>query len=292
MNLRFEPLHPDFGARVLGVDLTASLSEEVVRQIREAIDTYSLLCFPEQSMTDEIQLAFTRRLGEPEAEHVTLGKTGEVVYFGTVGNVVEGAEKHGNAHPRTRYQTGNELWHSDSSFRDVPSFVSITHAYEVPGEGGATQFASMRAAHARLPAALQSQIAPLRVIHDYVFSRSQVAPVDSNHAASLPPVVHRLVRENPGNGLKNYYVGSHARSVVGWTGIESRKLLDDLLERATREQDVYAHQWRPGDTVIWDNRCLLHRGAGYDADRWRRRMRQTRVVGTGPTLREPEPRDP
>jgi alpha-ketoglutarate-dependent 2,4-dichlorophenoxyacetate dioxygenase len=88
-----------------------------------------------------------------------------------------------------------------------------------------------------------------------------------------------LVRRNPGNGLANYYVGSHARSIIGWSGIESRKLLDDLLRRATRDRHIYAHQWTVGDTVIWDNRCLLHRGAGYDADRWRRHMRQTRVVG-------------
>ncbi len=281
-----EPLHPDFGARITGVDLGAPLSEPEVESIREAIDTWSLLCFPGQAMTDEAHLDFTRRLGEPEAEHVTLGKTGKVVYFGTVGNVTADGGTHGNAHPRTRYQTGNEMWHSDSSFRLVPSFVSITHAYEVPGEGGGTHFVSMRSAYERLPGDLQATIDPLHVLHDYVFSRSQVALVDPAHAASLPPVAHRLVRTNPRNGRKGYYVGSHARSIVGWSGIESRRLIDDLLERATRPEDVYTHQWQAGDTVIWDNRCLLHRGAGYDADRWRRRMRQTRVAGACPTLEE------
>jgi alpha-ketoglutarate-dependent 2,4-dichlorophenoxyacetate dioxygenase len=284
--LEFEPLHAEFGARVTGLDLSKPLSEAVVEKILAAIDTYSLLCCGEQRMTDDAQLALTHSLGEPEAEHVTLGKTGEVVYLGTVGNVAHDDGKHGAAHPSTRYQTGNEMWHSDSSFRRVPSFVSITHAYEVPGERGATEFASMRTAYARLPKDVQETIDPLRVIHDYVFSRSQVAPVDANHAASLPPVEQKLVRTNPRNGLKNYYVGSHARSIVGWSGIDSRKLLDDLLERATRAQDVYAHRWRVGDTLIWDNRCLLHRGGGYDADRWRRRMRQTRVAGLAPTLEE------
>ena len=284
--LHLEPLHPDFGARITGVDLGAPLSEPEVESIREAIDTWSLLCFPGQVMADEAHLDFTRRLGEAEEEHVTLGKTGEVVYFGTVGNVAADGGTHGNAAPHTRYQTGNEMWHSDSSFRLVPSFVSITHAYEVPGEAGGTQFVSMRSAYERLPEDMQATINPLHVLHDYVFSRSKVAPVDPNHAASLPPVVHRLVRTNPGNGRKGYYVGSHARSIVGWSGIESRRLIDDLIERATRPEDIYTHQWRIGDTVIWDNRCLLHRGAGYDADRWRRRMRQTRVAGTGPTLEE------
>lgn len=278
--LEIEALHESIGARVTGVALSGDLPESDLALIREAIDTYSVLCFPDQDMTDEKHLAFTRLLGEPEAEHVTFGKTGAITYFGTVGNVRDDGSKLGNADANTRYQRGNQLWHSDSSFREVPSFVSILHAYEVPGEGGATEFASMRTAHARLPGDLRETIEPLHVVHDYVFSRSQVAPVDPNHAASLPPVMHRLVRRNPANGLKNYYVGSHARSIPGWSGIDGRRLLDDLLERATQPRDVHAHQWRAGDTVIWDNRCMLHRGTGYDADRWRRRMRQTRVVGS------------
>ncbi len=278
-HLGIEPLHDDFGARVTGTALTGHMPDGDLAAIRDAIDTYSFLCFPGQDMTDEKQLAFTRLLGEAEAEHVTLGKTGKVTYFGTVGNVEDDGSKRDNAHASTRYATGNQLWHSDSSFREVPSFVSILHAYEVPGEGGATAFASMRAAYGQLDGDLRETIAPLGVIHDYVFSRSQVAPVDPNHAASLPPVMHRLVRENPANGLKNYYVGSHARSIPGWSGIDSRRLLDELLERATQPRHIYAHGWQAGDTAIWDNRCMLHRGTGYDASRWRRRMRQTRVTG-------------
>ena len=283
----FEPLHEEFGARVLGVDLVLGLRPDTVQSIHDALDTWSLLCFPDQAMNDDAHLALTRHLGEPEAEHVTLGSTGKVVYFGTVGNVADDGSKQDAVHPRTRYQTGNELWHSDSSFRAVPTLYSINHAYEVPDEGGGTCFASMRTAWDRLTHEMQEEIEPLRVIHDYVFSRTQVAPVNSAHAASLPPVVHRLVRRNPASGRKNYYVGSHARSVLGWTcGAKSRELLDDLLARATANEHVYTHAWKAGDTVIWDNRCLLHRGAGYDADRWRRRMRQTRVCGAGPTLEE------
>ena len=282
----FEPLHKAFGARVTGLDLTETLPDELVEAIRQAIDDYSLLCFPEQSMSDEAQLALTRHLGEPEPNHVKFGATGIIDYFGSIGNVIDADTKKGNADPHTQYQTGNNLWHSDSSFRLVPSKCSINHAYEVPGEGGATAFASMRVAYAQLPEEMQAKLDPLHVLHDYVFSRSQVAPVDPNHAAALPPIEHKLVRTNPGNGRKNYYVGSHARSIIGWSGIESRELIDDLQARATQAEQIYTHQWQVGDTVIWDNRCLLHRGEGYDADRWRRLMRQTRVSGTGPTLDE------
>jgi len=277
--LEIEPLHQDFGARITGIALSGELSDADVASIHEAVDAYSTLVFPDQEMSDEKHLAFTRLLGAPEVEHVTFGRTGEVVYFGTVGNVRDDGSKLGNAEDNTRYQRGNELWHSDSSFRQVPSYVSILHGYEVPDEGGETAFASMRAAYARLPQDLRETIDPLFVVHDYVFSRAPVAPVDPNHAASLPPVLHPLVRTNPANGCKNYYVGSHARSIPGRSGIDSRRLLDDLLQRATQPGHVYAHRWQAGDTVIWDNRCMLHRGMGYDADKWRRRMRQTRVVG-------------
>ncbi len=284
--LRFEPLHELFGARVTGIDLSSELTDEDIAAIHDAMDEYSLLCFPGQNMSDAAQLTLTQRLGEPEPNHVTFGASGKVDYFATIGNVLDAKNKKGNDDAHTRYQRGNNLWHSDSSFRLVPTRYSINHAYEVPGDGGVTEFASQRIAYARLPKPTKETIDPLHVLHDYVFSRSQTAPVDPNHAASLPPIEHKLVRTNPANGRKNYYVGSHARSIIGLSGIESRKLIDNLVDQATIADDVYGHQWQVGDTVMWDNRCLLHRGLGYDADRWRRLMRQTRVSGAGPTLGE------
>ncbi|MDE0977150.1 MAG: TauD/TfdA family dioxygenase [Arenicellales bacterium] len=275
-----QSLHADLGARVCGIELSDSMDDHSLNFIRQAIDDYSVLCFSGQDMSDEKQLAFTRLLGTPEAEHVRLGSTGEVSYFGTVGNIQDDGSKFDNISANTRYQSGNQLWHSDSSFREVPSFVSILHAYEVPGEGGQTEFASMRAGYARLSDEMRERIEPLHVVHDYLFSRGPIAPVNPNHAASLPPVMHPMVRTNPVNGLKNYYIGSHARSIPGQSGIDSRQLLDTLLEHATAPEHILSLAFKPGDTVIWDNRCILHRGTGYDADRWRRRMRQTRVVGS------------
>ena len=281
MSLSFEKLHPDFAASVTGVDLSEPLSDGTVEGIRDAIDTYSFLCFPDQTLDDDGQLALTRALGEPEVDHVKFGRDGVVDYFGIVGNIDEDGSHRGNDHEMTKYFSGNNMWHSDSSFRKVPTFVSITRAYEVPAEGGTTEFVSCRAAYDRLPEATRTVIDPLDVVHDYVFSRSKVAEVKASHATSLPPVPHRLVRTNPANGAKNYYVGSHAKQVDGWEFDESRALLDDLLDRATRDEDIYAHQWQAGDLVIWDNRCLLHRGRPFDNDRYRRRMHQTRVCGAG-----------
>jgi len=286
--LKFEPLHADFGARVTGADLRAPLSDALRMEIRDAIDEYSFLCFPDQSFDDERQLAFTRAFGEPEANHVKLGQDGETHYFGTIGNVLDDGSTRGNADKRTKFQTGNNLWHTDSSFREVPSFISIMCAYEVPEEGGRTEFVSARAAYRRLPDNIKATIDPLTAIHDYVFSRGKVAPdaVTPSHAASLPPVPQKLVRANPRTGARNYFVGSHAKAIDGWEEAPGRALLDDLLDRATRGEHIHAHAWEPGEVTIWDNRCLLHRGGGYDADRYRRYMRQTRVQGAGSTMDE------
>jgi len=217
-----------------------------------------------------------------------LGQTGKVDYFGTIGNVGPDGERRGNADKRVVFQTGNNMWHTDSSFREVPSKVSIMSVHEVPGEGGETLFVSARAAYGRLSEDHQAEIEPLVAIHDYVFSRSKVSPdaVTPSHAASLPPVRQKLVRRNPSTGEAAYYVGSHAREIEGWGFDRSRPLLDGLLEEAIGDAHILSHRWQPGELVIWDNRCLLHRGAGYDADRYRRMMRQTRVAGAGNTLQE------
>jgi alpha-ketoglutarate-dependent 2,4-dichlorophenoxyacetate dioxygenase len=287
-SLTIDSIHPDFGARVTGVDLHAPLTDDLVEEIRAAIDKHSFVYFPEQTFDDDSQLALTRALGEPEPNHVKFGQEGIIEFFGTIGNVQPDGSKLGNDHKKTKFQTGNNLWHSDSSFRKIPSFVSIMCAYEVPDEGGETEFVSGRAAYNRLSKEEQNKIDPLSVVHDYVFSRSKVSPdaVTPSHAASLPPIDQKLVRINPRTGDKNHYVGSHAKAIAGWGDADSRTLIDDLLERAIRPEYVYSHRWRVGDLVIWDNRCTLHRGAGYDADKYRRRIRQTRVQGTGPTLEE------
>ena len=286
--LNIEPVHEDFGARITGIDPRQPLSDDAVGEIRAAIDDYSFLLFPEHEMNDDLHLAFTRSLGELEESHVAKGERGEIAHLGTIGNVQSDGSKLGNADKKTIFLTGNNMWHSDSSFREVPCRLSIMCAYEVPDEGGETTFVSGRAAYGRLDAATKARIDPLVAIHDYVFSRSKVAPdaVSPSLAASRPPVPQKLVRTNPGNGAKNYFVGSHAKAIEGWSDTDSRELLDDLLAQATRPEHAYSHRWQPGDLVIWDNRCLVHRGEGYDADRYRRYMRQTRTRGSGPTLTE------
>jgi alpha-ketoglutarate-dependent 2,4-dichlorophenoxyacetate dioxygenase len=282
-----EPLHSDFGARVSGLDFSAGVDPGTAAQIHALIDEYSFVLFPGQARNDEWQFAFTRALGNPEPSHVAKGE-GKLEYFGTIGNVQQDGSALGNDHRKTRFLTGNNLWHTDASFKPVPAMLSIMCAYETPSEGGETLFVSNRAAYDRLDEDEQARLDPMIGVHDYVFSRSKVGPdaVTPGLAATLPPVRQRLVRRNPGNGRKNLFIGSHVREIEGMPEPESRALLDSLVDHATAADAIYAHPWQPGELVIWDNRCLLHRGAGYDADKHRRYMRQTRVSGVCSSLEE------
>lgn len=287
--MQIEQIHPEFGARITGIDMSKPLDAATREALSEAVDRYSFVWMPgQEGMDDDRQLALTRSFGEPEFSHVAYGETGRIEYFGTIGNVQEDGSKLGNDHKKTKFLTGNNMWHSDSSFREVPAFLSIMCAYECPDEGGETLFVSTRASYARLDADQQARLDPMIAIHDYTYSRSKVAPdaVSPSLSKSLPPVRQRLVRTNPRTGARNLFIGSHCREIEKMGYEASRPLLDRLTEEAVGESHIYAHRWRPGDVVLWDNRCLIHRGAGYDADRYRRYMRQTRVSGTGSSLDE------
>jgi alpha-ketoglutarate-dependent 2,4-dichlorophenoxyacetate dioxygenase len=284
--MKFDPIHAEFGARISGVDLSQLLDDSTFAQIDDAINRYSLLLFENQQMNDEVHLDFTRRFGDLEEEHVSYYSRGEVTYIGRVGNIDVDGNKVSSR--QIKASTGNEMWHSDSSFREIPAMYSILSVYEVPDEAGETEFASARSAYHRLDSSTQQKIENLVGIHDYIFSRTKVGEgaVTQNQRTYMHPVRQRLVRQNPVTGDKNVYVGSHVKEIEGLPDAEARSLIDRLIVEVTRPQSVYRHRWRVGDFMIWDNRCLLHRGCGYDADKYRRRMHQTRVRGLGPSIAE------
>lgn len=284
MNL--EPIHPEFGARITGLDLSQPLADPDFDQIDLAINRYSLLLFEKQQMTDGAQLDFTRRFGPLEEEHVSYYSRGEVTYIGRVGNI-DSAGNRVSAR-RIMASTGNEMWHSDSSFRETPALYSILCAYEVPEEAGETEFASARAAYRRLDRATRERIDDRVGIHDYIYSRTKVGAdaVTPNQRTYIHPVRQRLVRRNPVTGDRNVFVGSHVKQIEGMPEAEARLLIERLINEVTRAESVYRHRWRAGDVMIWDNRCVLHRGCGYDAEKYHRRMHQTRVRGAVPSIAE------
>jgi alpha-ketoglutarate-dependent 2,4-dichlorophenoxyacetate dioxygenase len=284
-------LHPRFGAELVGVDVKR-VDDAAFAEIAAAFDEHSVLLFRGQSLTDEEQIAFSRRFGPLETTIRSISsREGTPVHIANLSNVDADGRLIPSGDKRNVYNAGNQMWHSDSSFKKAPALASLLSAREIPPEGGETQFASMRVAHERLPADVQRFLEDKVAVHSFVYSRGLVDDglMPADHAAQVPPVRQALVRVNPVNGRRAFYVGSHACEIVGMPTAEARALLRELREAATRPELVYTHRWQVGDLVMWDNRCMLHRGRPWDESRYRRVMHRTTVAGDGPTAPDEAP---
>ena len=290
MPLTTRKLHPLFGAEIVGIDVR-SVDDRGFRAIVDAFNEHSVLLFRGQSLTDEQQLAFSERFGPLETTIRSIAsQAGTPIHVSNLSNVDADNRLIPAGDKRNLFNAGNQMWHTDSSFKKVPALASLLSAREVPPEGGETQFASMRVAHERLPADMQRFLEGKVAVHSFAYSRGLVDDglLPPEHAAQVPPVRQALVRANPANGRKAFYVASHACEIVGMPTEEARALLRELREAATRHELVYTHRWRVGDLVMWDNRCTLHRGRPWD-ERHRRVMHRTTVAGEGPTAPDEGP---
>jgi len=291
MSLTTRALHPRFGAEVVGVDVTR-VDEATFAEVVAAFEEHSVLLFRGQSLTDEAQVAFSRRFGPLEVTIRSIASRAETPpHIANLSNVDGENRLIPTGDKRNLFNAGNQMWHTDSSFKKVPAHASLLSAREVPPEGGETQFASMRVAYDRLPADMRAFLEDRVAVHSFVYSRGLIDDglLPPEHAAQVPPVRQALVRANPVNGRKAFYVGSHACEIEGMPTAEARALLRELRETATRPELVYTHRWRVGDLVMWDNRCMLHRGRPWAESRYRRVMHRTTVAGVGPTAPDAPP---
>jgi len=292
MAIEVTPLHPTLGAEVRGVDLTRLVMPEVFAEIEAAFDRYGILVFPDQPVTDEQQLAFSRLFGPLEVNPNYAGAkmrlrpdVADISNLDPEGQVLARDDR------RNLFNLGNQLWHTDSSFKRVPAKCSLLSARELPGPGpmggGETEFADLRAAWDALPEARQRELDGLVVEHSIFRSRSQIGFADFNDEIfkELPPVRQALIRHHPASGRTSLYLASHASHIVGWPVEEGRALIEELIAFATQPQFVYQHRWTVGDLVIWDNRCTMHRGRPYD-DTQRRVLHRTTVSDVANTLEQ------
>jgi alpha-ketoglutarate-dependent 2,4-dichlorophenoxyacetate dioxygenase len=275
---------PCFASEVEGLDLTRPLSTADVAAVHAGMDRYAVLVFHDQKLDDEAQLAFTRSLGEIEhAIGTSLRAPDELrlpTTFADVSNLDKDHKVFARDDRRRLFGLGNRLWHSDSSFKVVPAKYSLLHARSVPSKGGNTEFAYMVAAYDALDAETKAEVEDLVCEHSQSFSRQQLGFTDftEEERARFAPVRQRLVRTHPVTGRKSLYLSSHAGAIVGWPVPEARAFLRDLVEHATQRRFVYAHRWRVGDLVMWDNRQTMHRARPFPAHE-PRDMRRTTLVG-------------
>jgi alpha-ketoglutarate-dependent 2,4-dichlorophenoxyacetate dioxygenase len=280
---------PCFAAEVQGVDLSRPLSPDEIVAIHAGMDRYAVLVFHDQRIGDAQQLAFTRSLGEIEhAIGTSLRAPDEYrlpTTFADVSNLDRDNKIFARDDRRRLFGLGNRLWHSDSSFKAIPARYSLLHAISVPSKGGNTEFAYMPAAYDALDAETRAEIEDLVCEHSQIFSRQQLGFTDftDEERARFAPVRQCLVRRHPLTGRRSLYLSSHAGSIVGWPVPEARAFLRDLVEHATQRQFVYAHTWRVGDLVMWDNRQTMHRARPFPAHE-PRDMRRTTLMGEAPTV--------
>jgi alpha-ketoglutarate-dependent 2,4-dichlorophenoxyacetate dioxygenase len=282
----------EFVARVSGLDLSKPLDDGAFAQVRDAFHHYAVLVFPEQRISDDQQIAFSERFGPLEVS-IRKDRPRRIANprVSDISNVDERDRVFDPDDERAIYNAGNRLWHSDSSFKRVPAMASLLSGREVPPEGGETEYADLRAAWDALPADRKRGLDELVAEHSFVYSRGLIGYDQFTDAerAEVPPVPQAVVRTHPATGRKSLYVGSHASHVIGRPVEESRAFLLELLDFATQPQFVYRHAWRQHDLVMWDNRCVLHRGRPWDERRHRRVMHRTTVAGAGPTVVDGHP---
>ena len=291
MTMTIRRIGPGFVGEVDGVDIRRSLSEEVAAAIHAGMDEHAVLVFREQPVTADQQLAFTRSLGPLEHSIGTgLRKPEECrlpTIFADVSNL-DVDDKPMNREDRRRlFAIGNQLWHSDSSFKTTPAKYSLLHAISITSSGGNTEFANMRAAYDALDDETKARCEGLICEHSQMYSRQQIGFFEftKEEKQRFTSVRQTLVRTHPATGRKSLYLASHAGGIVGWPVPEARIFLRDLTDHATQRQFVHAHEWRIGDLVIWDNRQTMHRARPFPVME-SRDMRRTTLAGDGPTAKQ------
>jgi alpha-ketoglutarate-dependent 2,4-dichlorophenoxyacetate dioxygenase len=294
MSPGISPIGEQFAAEITGLDLSRPISEADVAAIWRASDTYSVLVFRDQSLSDAQLHDFAARFGPLEVGRGALQPGRRRLSIPQIGDIsnLDVDNRVRDLHDRRRLDSlGNRLWHTDASYMPVPVVLGMLHAVTLPPPSpfgnGETEFADMRAAYDALPETTKAAINDLVVEHDIFWSRAMVGFTDfpQSERDKYPPSPQRLVRTHPGSKRKTLYLSAHGSHIVGWPVADGRLLLLDLTAHATQQRFVYRHEWRIGDLVIWDNRCTMHRGRPHDETK-ARDLRRATTLDQGSTLSE------
>jgi len=261
------PLDATFGAVVTGLKL-AAIDDATWRELHAAWLEYALLIFPDQFLSRDEQIAFARRFGNLEFDIAAISnvkKDGTIIEENDDSDVM-------------KVLKGNMGWHCDSTYMPVQAKGAVFSAEVVPSVGGETAWADMRAAYDALDDEMRARVADLSAYHSLFYSQSKLGhrPKEGSdysgygfHSGPVP--LRPLVKIHPETGRKSLVIGRHAHNIPGIDKAESERFLQELVDFACLPPRVYQHTWKPGEAVIWDNRCLLHRALPWD-------MHQPRIM--------------
>lgn len=264
------PLSPVIGAQVDDVDLREPLDDDLYDQLHRALLEWKVLFFRDQHVTGAQHRAFAARWGELEVHpFLPAGETPEVVRF------AKGPDARGF----------ENVWHSDVTWREIPSLGSVLRAVEVPPAGGDTLFADMACAYDNLPVDVRDRVDGLVAVHDFTRTFGQGIS-DPDELARMqeryPAVEHPVVRTHPETGRKLLYVNRVFTShIVGMDPGESDALLELLCEQARVPEFQCRFKWARDSIAFWDNRAVQHYAASdYFPDV--RVMERATIVGDKP----------
>ena len=276
------PFAEKVGAEIVGLDLSRPLNDADFARVHQAHLDYHVVVFRDQHITPQQQIDFSRRFGVLQIhvlKQFLLAHHPEILI---VSNIVE------NGQPVGLGDAG-KYWHSDLSYKELPSLGSMLYAQELPSEGGDTLFADMHLAWDTLPEPLRKAVEGRNAVHSYTSRYSHGHNADNwrptlsaEQLAQVAVVSHPIVRTHPENGRKALFVSEgFTTHIVGLPEDESQAILTELYAHSVRPEGVYRHKWQENDMVFWDNRSLIHL-AGGTPDHLRRRLHRTTIQGDAP----------
>jgi len=271
------------GVEIIGFNLKKNIDKNIIGQVSDLLSQFSVVVIRDQNITNEQHINFSEYFGDLEVTKAGTNGAGSKLI------ILQNFDEDGNIVPPTDRQRLNNLanqeWHSDSSFKKIPSKLSILSAKMIPAKGGNTEFLSMRAVYNALPKKLKSNIEDKVCWHDYSYGRSKIDAnlVTADEKKALPPVKQKLVLNNKKYG-KSLYIGAHCSKIDGMNDDESQNLLDEIYEYIDNESHVYSHIWKPYDLIMWDNRAVLHRATPIKGRVEKRLMVRTTIAGEASTL--------
>ena len=281
----------EFFATVTDVDIK-NINDSDFMKIRETLENYGVVVLKNQNINDEDQIEFSKKFGnlEKALDHDRLqGIRDEITRISNV-------DENNNILPvdskKVIYDRGNRSWHSDSSYKSIPSQFSILSSREIPNQGGGTEYIDARHAletwetknHKYSLEDLKEQICEHSIVYSRMVNTGDI--FDENYKNKMPFVKQRLIRTHPFTKRSAFYVGSHCSHIVGWDIEISRKVIKEINDWIIESSEIIHHSWSNKEIVMWDNRRVLHRGTYFDESSARRIMHRTTVAGEMPSYEE------
>ena len=253
----FTKLNASFGAETSEIDLSKVQKDTIIELIKNEFLIHSALVFRNQNLDDNALVRFGKIFGELE-EHLIENSDGKIM---SPVHSITNYDSSGKPSSRPYINT-NYFWHSDKSYLKKPSLATLLYPVILPLNGGDTQLAHMGLALEALPDVTKNKIDNLKVIHSIEFMRHSLdnPPPTKTQILNAPPVTHPIIKKHPETNQNCLYIGMYASHIENLPVEEGRLILARLQEQSTQPPFIYNHKWEKGDLLIWDNRCLMHRG--------------------------------